>query len=180
MPADWSVTPQDQSSIVISTWSPECLGVGLSGVVPAFAFSSHTWAANNLAIFIPFVVSTSITVVKMGLYNGATASGNVDIGVYDDQQNQLIENGSVAQTGINSVQVFDTTDTTLDPGQYYLGLALSSTAGTVFSYTNLTGARSFGILQQTTAFPLPSPASFATNTTNTLTPMVMLTAKTVV
>lgn len=177
MPADWSVTPQDQASIVITPASYDnsigwMLGVGQFN-------TSTAWPTASKAIYIPFTVSVPTTIIGGGTYNGSAVSGNFDVGIYDDQQNQLVHSGSTAQSGTSAWQVVTLTSTTLDPGIYYMALALDNTTGTVLGYTNTFTSmnRAFGIYQQTSAFVLPNPAVFAVNATGFI-PIVALTTRT--
>ena len=180
MPSDWSVTPQDQSSIVITPASPESLG-SVNFLWASTNYASATWSTANLALFIPFIVSVPTTIVAGGPYNGATATGNFDVGVYDDQQNKLVSAGSTAQSGTTAWQVVSLTSTTLNPGLYYMALAFSSASSTVFacgSQVNTLAPRAAGFLQQTSALPLPATATFATATSGPNLPLMALSTRT--
>jgi hypothetical protein len=56
----------------------------------------------------------------MLVLNGATASGNMDVGIYDYAGTRLVSSGSTAQSGTSAFQDFDITDTLLGPGIFYL------------------------------------------------------------
>lgn len=124
--------------------------------------ASGAWPAANLAIYIPFVLSRPTVVRRIGWFNGATASGNVDAGIYDYAKARVVSTGSTAQAGVSAVQSVDIADTALAPGQYWMGLALSSATGTVFrtAGTNMLWW-AFGLQQQASALPLPATATFA-------------------
>lgn len=138
--------------------------------------SSGAWPTANKAIFVPFVINTNCTVKKMFVVNGATASGNLDIGIYNEDGTKLVSSGSTAQSGTNGLQVIDVTDTPLSPGAYYMALAMNGITGTMFKYTAGTGAQmsQLGVYQQTTAFPLPATATFATGSSSDRIPMLGL------
>lgn len=178
MPADWSVTPQDQQSIVITPVSPESLGVS-TALFTGVSFLSTAWATGNLALYIPFVVSVPTTIVAGAIYNGTSVAGNFDIGVYDDQQNRLVSAGTTAVAGTTAWQSVSLTSTTLDPGVYYTGITCSSTSNNVWAATAGTASnlRAAGILSQTSALPLPATATFAVGT-GTLIPLVALSTRT--
>jgi hypothetical protein len=152
----------------IFTSSPECLGdshlVAAIGAISA----GNTWPTANRAIFLPFEIYQPYTVVKMSITNGATASGNFDIGIYDYKGNRRVSSGSTAQTGTATPQTVDITDTLLLPGLYYMALVFDNTTGTVANWAAGSGSDGqtlandgLGLFMQDTAFPLPDPATFA-------------------
>lgn len=172
---------QEFNRITISTISPESCGaeIGCFNVAPA----SAVWPTANTAIFVPFVVNSPIVVVKMGILNGATVSGNVDVGIYDDQQNRLISKGSTAQSGVSAVQSFDITDTSLLPGIYFMALCVDNVTATVYrsSLAITGGPAALGIYNQAVgAVTLPDPAVFAKPSGNGAIPQMFITARTVV
>ncbi len=100
----------------------------------------------------------------MFVFNGGTASGNVDVGIYDAFGNKMVTMGTTAQAGTSALQTFDITDTTLNPGNYYMACAMDGTTGTALRYTlgSLQVVRATGVLSQSTAFALPTTtATFA-------------------
>lgn len=124
---------------------------------------SVTWVTANMAVFVPFALEVPITAKQMFLLNGATASGNVDVGIYTADGIRLVSIGSTAQAGINDLQAFNITDTILGPGRYYFAVAMDGTAGTILGASaSATLARAMGYQQMATAFPLPATATFAT------------------
>lgn len=176
--ADFPTLTQDVNEVTIGPWSPESIGTELS--MWAVTSASAAWPTANRAIYIPFNVYAPLIAVKIGVNNGATASGNMDAGIYDDQQNQLVAKGSTAQSGTNTIQTLDITDTLLLPGSYYLGLAMDGTTGTTIALAATTPLPSAaGVLGQSTAFALPSPATFAA-AADAYIPFVYLTARTLI
>ena len=130
------------------------------------AAASTAWLTANRAFFYPFWLAHAITVLKMFVFNGATAAGNIDVGIYTEDGRKLVSSGSTAQAGTSALQEFDITDTLLTPGRYYLAIAKDDTTGTVFLF-NSPGTRfvqGAGVLMQETAFALPATATFATAT----------------
>lgn len=174
---DWPQS-QDFNSIVITPRSLDSIGaeVRLNGITAAAA----AWPTSNKAIFVPFVVHQPFTVVKAFIEIGA-ASGNIDVGVYDDQKNLLVSDGGHAQAGANAIQTFDLTDTTLQPGVYYMAVAADNTTGTVFrfAFTNNLWAGAAGVLMQTSAYPLPATANWAA-AVDAYVPFLCLTSRTTV
>lgn len=135
---------------------------GGGGAVTLASFASAAWPAANRAIFLPFAVAVPSTAVQLYCLNGATASGNVDMGIYDPSGTRLVSIGSTAQSGTNVLQLFDITDTVLGPGAFYLGIALDGTTGTMFRANIGPGStRAFGVVQMASAFALPAAATYA-------------------
>ncbi len=164
--ADFAQLSQDYSLVTITTSSYESIGTWINtfnNIPPA----SAVWPAANEAIYIPFSVPVPFLAARMFIYNGGTVNGNVDLGIYDVDGNTIITKGATAQAGTSALQFLDITDTTLNPGVYYMGVSMDlSGAGTATAISwapnNLTIARASGILSQSTASPLPtSTATFA-------------------
>ena len=129
--------------------------------------ASGGWLTNNLAHYFPVWIPHTWVATKLWWQNGATATGNVDCGIYDEAGNRLISTGSTAQSGTNAVQSVDITDTTIPAGTVYLAIAHSSTSGTFWgcaSGVDPAGYVSGGYVQ-TSALPLPATATFASSVT---------------
>lgn len=141
-----------------------------------------TWPLANLALYLPFVISVPTTIVKMFWLNlGTVGTDHVDVGIYDSQGNRLVSSGSTLTSGASAVQTVDITDTLLEPGLYYMAMARDATTDN-FSGNSSTGApapRAAGVYEQTSAFPLPSAATFAGSTRNQM-PNLVLTINTTV
>ena len=150
---------------IISSDSLFSLGPQLAARAVA-APTSVAWGLGSRAMYIPFTVTESITVVKLWALNGATVSGNIDMGVYNTAAVLQIAATEATQTGINALQEFNVPDTVLAAGIYYLGIVLDNTTGTFLMYAAPTTAsmKSLGLYLQAAAYPLPSPATFATAT----------------
>lgn len=153
--------------IVINTLSKESIGSQLANCYPSstgVAAAPHPSA--NRAIYVPFHLTESMTVYKMAIGNGATVSGNLDLGVYSEAGIKLVSSGSTPQAGTGTLQEVDITDTLLVPGRYYMAIALDNATGTYLAFTDgtLSPYKLFGMAQQATAFPLPATATFASLT----------------
>lgn len=162
----------------IHPYSEESLGDALTvfgGTL--FLTVSGAWPSANTAIFIPFGIAAPIVVEKMFIHNGATVSGNVDVGIYDESGNRLVSSGSTAQAGVSALQVFDVTNTNLYPGRYFLAVTFDNTTGTIL-VTSMPGTsqKSFGVLQRTLAFPLPVTVTFQASSLSPV-PLVGLSLK---
>lgn len=164
---------------VISTASPQSLGLAWNSM--GLSLGPLAWSTSNKAVYVPVSISSPVTIVKMFVLNGATASGNIDVGIYDRGGARLVSSGSTAQSGTSVVQEFDVTDTLLKAGLYYLACAMDNTTGTLEMWTmSLAISKSLGIAEQTSAFALPSTATFATVSATLRTPFIGATQRAVI
>lgn len=163
--ADW---PQAGSPnrLLISPYSAAAHGIEVAALGSA-APASVAHGTANLARGYPFYLSEPALVLKAWWFNGATASGNIDVGVYTLDGAKLFSTGATAQGTINVLQEVDITDYQLGRGVYYCAVSCSSATATLFSTGyNLHFAKSIGWLQMATAHPLPTtltPAAFTSS-----------------
>lgn len=134
------------------------------GMIPKMdTIGSATYTSANRAHFQWFRVPEICVVKQLWVANGATASGNIDVGIYTPDGTRLVSSGSTAQSGTSTLQVFDVTDTTLAPGYYYIAVAMDNTTGTIRRNNLSTQASKFaGSAVMASAFPLPATATLAT------------------
>lgn len=135
-----------------ATWSP---GVPVSSTNPAA----------NQAIYVPFVVTTAATFTRGFWYNGATLTGNVSVGIYDEAGNRLATTGAVARTAASSIEsAAFTAAVTLAPGRYYMAILFAAATATgCFAYVAAGFFRVAGIVTQATGVAaLPATAVYAT------------------
>jgi hypothetical protein len=161
-------------SPVINTWTYLLgpVGAGRFGG----GFTSTTWPAANRAIYIPVLIPCLMTVTQFYHYNGSTASGNIDIGLYNVDYTRIVSSGATAQAGTTTLQTVDITDTQVPAGIYYIGISFSGTTGT--SATSAVNGRTpglLGIVMQESAHPLPSVMTPVTAASGTTIPLVGLT-----
>ena len=139
-----------------------------------FAFGDQVWGGINFigaasavfpvandAFFLPFFVPKTVTVLELWWINGATVSGNVDVGIYNTSLARVVSTGSTAQSGTTATQVVDIADTVLvGPAMYYGALACDNVTATFFRGNNYltAAARIAGAFQQSSAFALPATA----------------------
>lgn len=153
---------------IINPWSMhESIGAKIHSM--GFAQNnavSAVYPSANLAIYVPFVLRRQITVAQLFWYNGATVSGNVDVGVYTADGVRITSTGSTAQATINVVQSVNITDVTIGPGLFRMALAMDNATGTLFAVatTLLAFLKATGVTQQATAFALPATATIASAT----------------
>ncbi len=149
---------------ILTPFSPEAQGSAansVSAIGTIGAATSSTWPTNNIALYYPFRLTSWATAYQLLFWVGATSSGNIDVGIYDSQYNRIVSAGTTAMSAtVNTVQEINITDTVLSPGDYLLGGACSTTAGTVFRLLandeiGLSGGVAY---EQASAMPLPDPA----------------------
>jgi hypothetical protein len=158
--------------IIHSTQTP----VGRIADLGNTSVGTAAWPAANRAIYVPFVVEAPVTVVQVAWENGATLNGNVDVGIYDLAGTRLVSLGSTAQAGASVAQAGDITDRPLNPGVYYMAMASSSATATFARVSpTIVGVRAGGVLQQDTAFALPTTATFAVATASFLPMFALIT-----
>lgn len=157
------------------------VGLDLSAVGAVATATSTAWPAVNRALYLPLYIDRPGTVTKFWTLNGATAAGNVDIGLYDRNYNRLASTGAIAQSGTSVIQEYDVTDFNIVAGVYFLGLAESLTTATFFMVTsNVAGYfQAMGVTQQASALPLPNPAVPAAQIT-TFVPVAGIAFRTLV
>lgn len=134
--------------------------------------ASTAWPTAKKALFLPFWIPQPVTIRRMGWHNGATANANIDAGVYDENGALLASTGATVQTGASVLQTAALTTTpTLNPGCYYMALALDATTGTILVQAGVSviNARAGGQREQTltsTPMVLPATATFAVATSS--------------
>lgn len=131
----------------------------------ANAPTSNAWSSANRAIYIPIHIAVTTVARRLWLAVGTTGGTNsVDMGIYDSAGNRLVSDGGHTVGTASQVQFLNITDTTLQPGAYYIGIAYNGTTAHIMTHNapNTDEARLVGILQQATAYTLPNPATFAT------------------
>lgn len=132
------------------------------------------WPLANLAIYVPVRIPSPCVVKSLWFGSGGTSTGSVDMALYTSSGAAMIEATAGAKAS-SMEHVFDTTDTLVGPGLYYIGLSSNSNSD---SFVGLTIAAplalAFGILSQTSAYPLPSSATWAADQTLAVVPIVGL------
>jgi len=178
--SDWSV-PVIEPLVTIHPFSLESIGNGVDSTGFVFnSIASAVYPTANLALFIPFSLSKSITIVKLFSYTGATKSGNIDMAIYSEDGTKLTSAAAVAQGTINVLQEFDITDIQIGPGTFYMAVVLDNITGTLRRATSIgnIGPAVHGMAQMANAYPLPVTAVFAQIAGNYI-PMIGLSTRVV-
>jgi hypothetical protein len=147
---------------LITPYSRHSIGAGVVALGGG-AGASATWPTANKAFYFPFYLYRPEVITRVFVVNGATAANNWDVGIYTAAGARIISSGAVAQSGTNTLQFSDITDTLLGTGAYYMGCSFSNTSGTVFRLAvgDADLLREQGCKVQTSAHVLPATATFA-------------------
>jgi hypothetical protein len=136
------------------------------------AAASMAWTA-NLAVFMPMSIPFPYPVRRVWWFNGSAATTNVDFGIYNMDGVKVLSTGSTVASGVSTAQFVDVTDFLLGPGRYYFAWAADGTTNDAFGWTAYTTVflRLAGVLQQSTAFPLPATMASAGAASAALLPL---------
>ena len=136
--------------------------------------ASTAYPAISRAIFIPFRLIAPTRITQLWLYNGATVSGNLDLGIYDAGGVSLGSIGSTAQAGVSVMQIVSLAAAIrLGVGLFYTAISIDNTTATVYqgglaAALGIARSKIVGMAQQASVFPLPATATFATITSTYL------------
>lgn len=147
--------------------------------------ASGAWESSNLAKWVPILVQKPLVIYGFVWLNGTTASGNLDVGVYDNNLKRLASLGSTAQSGTSVMQSASLGSAlSLDPGTYNLAMAMDNATGTLSQQAlnvsaNVACGRVSAVGQMASAFPLPSTLTYANPTTIARIPVLAAALKAV-
>lgn len=147
---DWPLPPDLAEPIFLSNvedWLKE------TGIAPLV--TSAPWGTANAALLTPVTVRNRMTVKQLYAFNGATVSGNCEIGLYESVISSrslipgelLVGAGPVGQAGTDAWQAFNVTDMVIAAGVYWLSYKLDNTTGAVTRLATFTfpGIGEFGL-----------------------------------
>lgn len=162
---DWGTNQELGGAHIFGPGTPGCLETEM--LMTGTPASTAVGTANQ-AIFIPFVAQRRFSWNRFYCINGATVAGNVDIGVYDAEQNLLNSTGATAQAGTSALQsIAPTVPASTPPGLYYVGMTwTNATATFLCGSAPVAGFQAAaGILSQSgLGGTLPNPATWVTST----------------
>lgn len=180
VPQRRAATPPSRNRI-LTPGAPE---FGFAPIMHASgASASGAWFSANDPLAIPFAVRETCVVHQLGWFNGSSAGGSFDVGVYTTSFARLVSTGSTAGSGSASFQWVDVADTTLLPGRYFLVMVINATtANRIQMYTTTSSALLVQMMgcydSGTDAFPLPDPLTDMAPSTQALRlPMVCLATR---
>lgn len=141
--------------------------------------ASTAYPLANLAIYVPFTVSETVTAYEGFVTTGATAGGNFDIGIYSAAGSRLTSAGTTARIVSTINNTTTMTDQVLVPNtRYYMAFSADGT-NNYFAVVLAAGIyESMGVLESTTSFVLPSSPSLS-RTTRAYVPLFGLNLYTV-
>lgn len=161
----------------VSVTPTHCFYAEIHTLTSGGSTNSTAWPTISLAMYVPFLMRVGATFLRAFSLNG-TPSGNIDIGVYNENGTRLWSAGTTAMAGTGAPQTFTISPALYLPrGRYFLGLAIDNTTATIGRWTGTAGVggmqKFLGVAQQASAFPLPATATFAAAVNNYI-PMVGL------
>jgi hypothetical protein len=169
--ADFPVDSVSPPKVAISALGSQS-GVGFALLASTTTVAAAVWPVASTAFFLPVMIETPVLAQQMGC-TVATQSGNIDVGIYSEKGAKIVTKGTTA-VGTAGLQVFANTDTLLNPGVYFLAMAVDNTTASfnrcALSTTNVTVC---GVQQMASAFVLPATATFA-NPTSAYQPSLTL------
>jgi len=170
--------PQPVPELFVHTWSKYGVASEVAGD-GGLAANSSIWVQALKTYYVPIKLPWSFRAKRIYIVNGATASGNLDLGIYSKDGTRIFNAGSTAQAGTSAPQyVTITNDILLPPGYYYLAAVMDGIVGTFLRSTpGISTMKQAGILQQVLgALPLPATATFATPATDAVIPFIGITS----
>lgn len=155
-----------EKPLLLSAWS---LGSQLI-MQPSHNEEYTVWPAANLALYCPVVIEETCLIRKAWFIIGFVINGNLDLGLYSEEGTRLLSSGSTAMpAGSGVMKFFDVTDQTIPAGRYYMAMASDSNTAQ-FGVCGIANIPILGPMmgwaRETSAFPLPATATFATMTDN--------------
>lgn len=138
-------------------------------------FSAFNWGTANLARYQPIIMPVRFTIARFMSPNN-NATGNVDMGIYNDSGKLLAHTTSTARTGAPAIQYITPSGgaQSFPAGSYWLAMVCSSTTSQVMRTGMNAGFMSkiSGTLQETLgATALPATMTPATSASNGDTPV---------
>lgn len=156
------------TSVSITPISKECGGVS-EGVTANGWKGNNVWIATNRAILYQVRLWRLTQIQRMFSMNGVVVSGNMDLGVYTYEGVLIKKTGPQPQTVISQVQSFPLS-VQLYPGDYWMAMAMDNVTGMVWRNTSTVAsiARTMGVVQANSSFPLPNTVTFTPLTSTTM------------
>jgi len=146
------VVDGDQTLTTIAAM--DMLGSAFTYGVPP---SSVAYPLANLALYVPFSVSETVTVYEGWVVTATLAAGNFDIGVYSAAGSRLTSSGATAKPASDVANTTTMTNLVLNPNtRYYMAFAADGT-NNYMAHNAVAGlCEAMGMLESTTSYVLPS------------------------
>ncbi len=131
----------------------------MRSIASAGGAAATTWVS-GLACYQPFAIPWPYPVKRVFWFNGSTiTSTNAELAIYNCDGVELYTTGATAMVGASARQfVTPTVPFVLAPGAYYWGWTCDNTTNRAWAQTITSAAtgRMIGLLQQSSASPLPA------------------------
>jgi len=165
---------------IIGSMSPgAAVGPGGLSVISASG-ASNAWPAANLGLFIPFQTNERAIVYEGFIATGTLTGGNFDIGIFDLAGTRLANAGATARAGASVWQNVAMTDYTLEPGEYYMGMAADATSNYIAWIPAAGLCEALGVCEDTTSYSAGLSATVTyVRTTRAVIPMFGFNLKSV-
>jgi hypothetical protein len=137
----------------------------LTGAGPLVQSAGDVQPGVGVAIYVPFELERTARFTTAWIFNGGSGGGNWDLGVYDAVGNRRWSSGGFAFSGANVPQTQTISGgLTLSRGCWYFALGCQNN-NHCFAFNGAATSDHFqvGLQRQTSAYPLPNPATFGTN-----------------
>jgi len=162
---------------IISTVDIWCAAMkqAMGQLTTTAAPASTAWPANNRAIYVPIEIPDTMKFDRFWAFNGGTAGGNIDLGVYTQDFVLITSTGSTARSGTSVIQKINAPAAfALSPGLYYLGCAISVATDSIFQWTLANAVHTDGcsVYEESSALPLPATATPVTMTAGFGVPVI--------
>jgi hypothetical protein len=123
---------------------------------------SSAWPTANKAFYFPIEIQHPIVFDRFVYIGTGGGSGNVDIGIYNGNTlAKIISTGATAYVASEGIQKITVASTSLNPGQYFLGMSVSTNTATFHRTTAGATANPHWGRSETSAHPLPATATLA-------------------
>lgn len=158
-----------------------CCPPGESVLTQGASGANTAWPAALRAIYVPVLIPFFYPVQSIGCAIG-TASGNLDLGIYDEKWNRIVGKGSTAAVAGSmwldlTTSVNGTASPILQPGVYFLAMVVDNTTCTarcITGSTSAAGLQAHGVQQQALgALPLGATAT-PTNPASSYLPYIAI------
>lgn len=147
---------------------------GAYGSTPAMGGQTTGAGTANMAYYQWFVAPYTTAVTAISFYC-ASGTNNHDLAILAADGTRLVSRGSTATTATAvNTWTLSTPQPVTGGVQYWVGFATAGTKSVAYVQGHPLRNMSYGVAQQASALPIPSSATFATNT-GTLVPLLKLT-----
>lgn len=122
----------------------------LFAVPSTTAGASSAYPAANLALYVPIIVTSTVTAYETWVETGTlTTSNGTEIGLYDTAGNRLFTTATTVASASTLVNSSGMTDYVISPGQYYLAFGCDGTRNFLATTLAAGSYQAIGCMEQT-------------------------------